>query len=54
MNLELMQQGKEEDAKVFVGNNTGQRKGLNMVSCMLEEHLKKVANINLKHVLSQA
>ena len=34
-NLELIQQGKEEDAEVFVGNNTHQREGLNMVSEML-------------------
>ena len=42
-NLELKQQGKEEDAKVFVGNNTCWKDGLNMVSEMLEGHLEKVA-----------
>ena len=53
-NLELLQQGKEEEAEVFVGNNTRQRSGLNMVSRMLEEHLKKVANITLERRPSQA
>ena len=33
-NLELIQQGKEEDVKVFIGNNMCQRDGLNMVSKM--------------------
>ena len=51
-NLELIKQGKGKDAEVFVGNNRCQRNGINMVSCMLEEHLKKVANITLKPVPS--
>ena len=53
-NLALIQQGKEEDAEVFVRNNTRQRDGLNMVSKMLEGHLQKVVNIALKRVPSQA
>ena len=52
--MELLQQGKENEAEVFVGNNTCQRSGLNMVSRMLEEHLKKVANITLERRPSQA
>ena len=52
--LDLLQQGKENEAEVFVGNNTHQRNSLNMVSKMLEEHLKKVANITLERRLSQA
>merc|ERR1711989_289529 len=39
-NFNLIQQGKEEEAEVFIGNNTRQRKGLNMVSGMLEGHLQ--------------
>ena len=53
-NLNLIQQGKEEDAEVFIGNNTRQRNGLNMVSDMLEGHLQKLANITLERTLSQA
>ena len=53
-NLELLQWGKEEDAEVFIGNSTSQRDSLNMVSRMLKEHLKKVANITLERVPSQA
>ena len=53
-NLELIQQGKGEDAEVFVRNNTHQRDGLNMVSKMLEGHLQKIANITLKQMPSQA
>ena len=52
-NLEPLQQGKEEEGEVFVGNNTRQS-SLNMVSRMLEEHLKKVANITLERKPSQA
>ena len=33
-NLTLIQQGKDEEVEVFVGNNTRQRNGLNMVSDM--------------------
>ena len=53
-NLELIQQGKEEDAEVFVRNNTHQRDGFNMVSKMLKGHLQKVANIALKQVPSNS
>ena len=53
-NLALIQRGKGEDAEVFVGNNKHQRDGLNMVSKMLEGHLKSVANIALERVPSQA
>ena len=50
----MLQKGKEEDAEVFVRNNTYQRDDLKMVSQMLEGHLKKVANITLERVPSQA
>ena len=53
-NLNLIQQGKEEDAEIFIGNNTRQRNGLNMVSEMLEGHLQKIANITLERTPSQA
>ena len=53
-NLTLLQQGKEEEAEVFVGNNTRQRDGLNMVAGMLQEHLQKIANITLERTPSQA
>ena len=53
-NLTLIQQGKEEEAEVFVGNNTRQRNGLNMVSDMLEGHLQKISNITLKWTPSEA
>ena len=53
-NLELIQQEKEEDAKVFVGNNTYQRDDLNKVSQILEGHFKKIPNITLEQVASQA
>ena len=39
---------------MFIRNSTRQRDGLNMVSRVLEEHLKKVANITLERVPSQA
>ena len=47
-NLQLIQQGKEKDAEVFVRNNMHQRDGLNMVSEILEGQLQKVTNIALK------
>ena len=53
-NLTLIQQGKEEEVEVFVGNNTQQRNSLNMVSDMLEGHLQKISNITLKITPSQA
>ena len=52
--MDLIQQGKEEDAEVFIGNSTQQRNGLNMVSDMLEGHLQKIANITLEWIPSQA
>ena len=51
--LTLLQQGKEE-AEVFVGNNTKQRNGKEMVTGMLQEHLQKIANVSLKRIPSQA
>ena len=39
---------------MFIGNNTRQGSSLNIVSRMLEEHLKKVANITLERRPSQA
>ena len=51
--LTLLQQGKEE-AKIFVGNNTKERNGKEMVSGMLQEHLQKIANVSLKRTPSQA
>ena len=53
-NLTLIQQGREDEAEVFVGNNTRQRDGLNMVSGMLQEHIQKIANKLLERTPSQA
>ena len=53
-NLNLIQQEKEEDAEIFIRNNTRQRNGLNMVSEMLEGYLQKIANIMLERTPSQA
>ena len=39
---------------MFVGNNTHQRNGLDMVLTMLKEHLRKVADVTLERRLSQA
>ena len=52
--MTLLQQGREEEADVFVGINTRQRDGLNMVAGMLQEHLQKIANITLKRTPGQA
>ena len=52
--MDLLQQGKDNEAEVFMGNNTRQRNGLDMVSKMLKEHLKKVANVTLERRPSQA
>ena len=52
--LMLLQQGKDEEAKVFVRNNTKQRNGKNMVTRMLQEHLQKIANLMLRQTPSQA
>ena len=46
-NLELIK-SKEEDAKVFVGNNTHQRDDINRLSQILEGHLKRVTNITFE------
>lgn len=51
-NLNLIQQGKEEYAEIFIGNDTRQRNGLNMVSETLEGHLQKIANIMLERTPS--
>ena len=52
--LTLLQQGKDEEAEVFVGNNTKQRNGKGMVARMLQEHLQKIVNIMLRQTPSQA
>ena len=52
--LTLLQQGKDGEAEVFVGNNTKQRNGKDMVTGMLQEHLQKIANISLRQTPSQA
>ena len=53
-NLTLLQQGKEEEAEVFVRNNTRQRDRKSMVAGMLQEHLQKIANVTLERTPSQA
>ena len=53
-NLTLLQQGQEEEAEVFIGNNTRQRDGRSMVAGMLQEHLQKIANVTLQQTPSQA
>ena len=50
----MLQQGKEEEAEVLVGNNTRQRDGKSMVAGMLQEHLQKIANVTLERTPSQA
>ena len=45
--LMLLQQGKDKEAEVFIGNNTKQRNGKGMVAGMLQEHLQKIVNITL-------
>ena len=52
--LMLLQQGKYGEAEVFVGNNTKQRNGKDMVTGMLQEHLQKIANVTLRQTPSQA
>ena len=52
--LTLLQQGKHEEAEVFVGNNTKQRNRKEMVVGMLQEHLQKIANVLLRQTPSQA
>ena len=51
--LTLLQQGKEE-AEIFIGNNTKERNGKEMVTGMLCEHLQKISNVSLKRTPSQA
>ena len=51
--LTLLQQGKEE-VKIFVGNNTKERNGKEMVAGMLQEHLQKIVKVSLKWTPSQA
>ena len=51
--LTLLQQGKEE-AEIFIGNNTKERNGKEMVTGMLREHLQKISNVSLKRTPSQA
>ena len=53
-NLTLLKQEKEEEAEVFVRNNTRQRDGKRMVAGMLQEHLQKIANATLEQTPSQA
>ena len=50
----MLQQGKEEEAEVFVRNNTKQRDGKSMVAGMLQEHLQKIANVTLQRTPSHA
>ena len=45
--LTLLQQGKDEEAEVFIGNNTKQRNRKGMVAGMLQEHLQKIINVRL-------
>ena len=52
--LMLLKQGKDRVAEVFVGNNTKQRNGKEMVAGMLQEHLQKIANVLLRQTPSQA
>ena len=51
--LTLLQQGKEQ-VKIFVGNNTKERNGKEMVAGMLHEHLQKISNVSLRRTPSQA
>ena len=51
--LTLLQQGKEE-VEIFVGNNTKERNGKEMVAGMLHEHLQKISNVSLRQTPSQA
>ena len=51
--LTLLQQGKEE-AEIFIGNNTKERNGKEMVAGMLHEHLQKISNVSLRWTPSQA
>ena len=51
--LTLLQQGKEE-AEIFIGNNTKERNGKEMVAVMLQEHSQKIVNVSLKLTPSQA
>ena len=50
----MLQQGKDEEAEVFVGNNTKQRNVKGMVAGMLQEHLQKIVNVTLRRKPSQA
>ena len=51
--LELAQQGNE-DAEIFVGNNTKERNGEERIKTMLEEYLQKLDNLALERLSSQA
>ena len=51
--LTLLQQGRD-DAEIFVGNNTRERNGKELISTMLQEHLQKLNKISLKRTPSQA
>ena len=51
--LTLLQQGNEE-AKIFVGNNTRERDGKSLITGMLQEHLQKIGNVALRQKPSQA
>ena len=51
--LTLLQQGNEE-AKIFIGNNTRERDGKSLITGMLQEHLQKIGNVALRQKPSQA
>ena len=51
--LTLIRQGKDE-AEIFVGNNTKERNGKELITGMLQEHLQKLNKVSLKRTSSQA
>ena len=51
--LTLLQQGNEE-AEIFVGNNTRERNGKGLITGMLQEHLQKIGNVALRQKPNQA
>ena len=52
--LKLLQQGREHEAQVYVGNNCQRRGGISMVTSMLENYLNKLPRITLDRMPSQA
>ena len=51
--LTLIQQGKEE-AEMFIGNNTRERRGRERIEEMLKEHLHKLDKVVLDRTSSRA